>query len=101
MEILHADKTNFSELVKKGYVLVDFSAGWCGPCKMLGPILENVSNKVQIVKADVDEIEDIASTYGVMSVPTLILFKDGQFVDQKVGFIPEPLLIGWLDSKIK
>ncbi len=69
-------------------VLVDFSAAWCGPCKMLEPVLEELSSEVQgakIVKIDVDETPDIAQRYSVMSMPTLLFFKDGKVMDQMVG----------------
>jgi thioredoxin 1 len=69
-------------------VLVDFSAVWCGPCKMLEPVLEELSNEVEgakIVKVDVDETPDIAQRYSVMSMPTLLFFKDGKVMDQMVG----------------
>jgi len=69
-------------------VLVDFSAAWCGPCKMLEPVLEELSSEVQgakIVKIDVDETPDVAQRYSVMSMPTLLFFKDGKVMDQMVG----------------
>ena len=79
----------FNEKINGDYVLVDFFATWCGPCKMLGPILENVSKNIEVLKVDVDKFENLARNYSVMSIPTLILFKKGQIVDKKIGFIPE------------
>ena len=65
-------------------VLVDFYADWCGPCRMLGPILEELDN-IQILKVNVDNFHEIANRYGVMSIPTLILFKDGKEVSKMIG----------------
>lgn len=92
---------NFDEEVKGKKVLVDFFATWCGPCKMLSPIIENIANSrdnIKVAKVDVDKHEDLARTYGVMSIPTLILFKNGQVVATKVGFVPEPLLTEWINN---
>ena len=80
---------NFKEKTSKGLVLVDFSASWCGPCRMLAPVLEQVSTavkgKAEVFKADVDELEDAAREFGVMSVPCMVLLKDGKEVDRMVG----------------
>lgn len=77
-------------------VLVDFFATWCGPCKMLAPVIDQLAQeqegKVKVVKVDVDEVEAAAMDYGVMSIPTLILFKDGEPVDQKVGVVSKAVL---------
>jgi thioredoxin 1 len=83
-------------------VLVDFWAEWCGPCKMIGPALEEISDeladKVNIVKVDIMENTDVSSQYGVQSIPLMILFKDGQPVAQKLGAAPKSQLKGWLES---
>ena len=85
-------------------VLVDFWAEWCGPCKMLGPILEEISkelkDKLQIVKVNLDENQDLAMKYSIRSIPTLLLFKDGQLIDTKVGLLPKSDLVEWLGSKV-
>ena len=85
-------------------VLVDFWAEWCGPCKMLGPILEEISkelkDKLQIVKVNLDENQDLAMKYSIRSIPTLLLFKDGELIDTKVGLLPKSDLVEWLGSKI-
>lgn len=89
---------NFKEEVlnRKGLTIVDFWAPWCGPCKMFGPIFENVSNNIKDVKfckLNVDEDnEDISKQFGVMSIPTIILFKDGQELKRNIGFMDEDSL---------
>lgn len=83
-------------------VLVDFWADWCGPCKMIAPALEEISNEladsVEIVKVDIMENTDTASQFGVQSIPLMILFKDGQPVAQKLGAAPKTQLKSWLES---
>lgn len=82
-------------------VLVDFFATWCGPCKMLAPTLDavaaEVAGRAKVYKVDVDQSPDVAARYGVMSVPTLILFKGGQPVKQMVGAQPKPALLALFD----
>lgn len=82
--------TDFETIINNGVVLVDFFATWCGPCKMLSPVLEELSaeygEKLTILKVDVDEFSPIASKYSVYSIPSLFLFKDGELVDKTVGF---------------
>lgn len=84
--------------------VVDFFATWCGPCKMLGPVLEEVSSemdgKVSFFKTDVDENMGLASKFKVSNIPALGLFKDGKFVDMLVGFQPKEALISWIESKM-
>lgn len=86
----YTKEDNFDEVIKNK-VLVDFYADWCGPCKMLAMELEKVANEidVDIVKVNVDEEEEIARRYGVMSIPTLILFEDGQELKKTIGFMPK------------
>ncbi|KPF91110.1 thioredoxin [Novosphingobium sp. AAP83] len=83
-------------------VLVDFWADWCGPCKMIAPALEEISNEladsVEIVKVDIMENTDTASQFGVQSIPLMILFKDGKPVAQKLGAAPKTQLKSWLES---
>ncbi|MCC6941447.1 thioredoxin [Novosphingobium sp.] len=83
-------------------VLVDFWADWCGPCKMIAPALEEISEEladsVEIVKVDIMENTDTASQFGVQSIPLMILFKDGQPVAQKLGAAPKSQLKSWLES---
>ena len=82
---------NFNEIIKER-VLVDFYADWCGPCKMLAPVLESVTNDIKVVKVNVDKHNDLAREYGVMSIPCLILFDEGKEIKRNVGFLPEPKL---------
>ncbi|HIS29679.1 MAG TPA: thioredoxin [Candidatus Avamphibacillus intestinigallinarum] len=97
MAIENVTDANFADKTSKGLVLADFWAPWCGPCKMIAPVLEEIDSeeedKVQIVKLDVDDNQETASKYGVMSIPTLLLFKDGEVVDQVVGFQPKEALV--------
>jgi thioredoxin 1 len=83
-------------------VVVDFSAEWCGPCKMLSPILEELageySGKTDIIKVDIDESQDLAQQYGIVSVPTLVFFKNGDEVDRVIGFQSKDVLMQKLDG---
>lgn len=84
-----------------GTVLVDFYADWCGPCKMVSPIVDELSNEntdLGFRKVNVDEEPDLAVRYNVRSIPTLILFKDGEEVDRLVGFAPKQRLQSWLNE---
>ena len=87
MALIHYDKEVDREILKDA--VVDFYAVWCGPCKMFGPIFEEVANEkdMDFVKLDVDKYSDIAREYGVMSIPTIILFKDGVEVKRYTGFM--------------
>lgn len=102
MAIVNVTDQNFTEATSKGLVLADFWAPWCGPCKMIAPLLEEIDGemeeKVQIVKLDVDENQETAGNFGVMSIPTLLLFKDGEVVDQVIGFQPKEALVDLINK---
>ena len=99
MKVINTEE--FNELMKEDLVLVDFFATWCGPCKMLAPVLESgqetLKGQVTIVKVDVDASSDLAGQFGVMAVPTMVLFKNGKQVDAFSGYMPAANII----SKIK
>lgn len=101
------EQTFVSEVEDKeaGIVLVDFWAPWCGPCKMLAPILDEVESevgdKVKIKKMNVDENPETPARFGVMSIPTLILFKDGEVVNRMSGVQSKEQLIAWLDDYLQ
>lgn len=82
------ENENLESLLTKDLTLVDFYAEWCGPCKMLGPVLEKLEN-INIIKVDVDIYQQLAMNYGIMSVPSLLFFKNGQLVKKEIGFRSE------------
>lgn len=103
MSLAVSSTQEFETLVKsKKLTLVDFWAPWCGPCRVVGPILEEIAqergDQVQIVKVNVDDQQELAVRYGVMSIPTLLLFKDGNLVDQTIGALAKNKLVAWIDS---
>jgi thioredoxin 1 len=87
---IHLTKNNFDEKIKSGAALVDFWAQWCGPCRMAGPVIDELAeeykDKLAVAKVDVDSEPEVAEKFGVMSIPTVILFKDGQEVGRQIGF---------------
>jgi thioredoxin 1 len=98
------NKVEFDEMIKSGYTLVDFFANWCGPCKMLGPVLEGLAEEypnVNFVKVDVDEEGELAAKYGVMSIPTVFILKDGEIVAKTGGMQPKSQIKAFIDSAVK
>jgi thioredoxin 1 len=95
---------NFKDEIAKGVVLVDFFATWCGPCKMLAPVIEELAEeyegKAKIGKLDVDQAPHVAGEFGVQSIPTLIVFKDGKEVDRMVGFQGKEALKEHIDKQL-
>jgi thioredoxin 1 len=104
--VVHSTDASFeADAVKSGIpVLVDFWAEWCGPCRMLSPVLDEIAHdyegKLKVVKVNVDESSATAATYGVRGIPTLLLMKDGQVVGTKVGNLPKSQLTAFIDSNI-
>ena len=89
----------FNEFIKEGTVLIDFFATWCGPCKMLSPVIEQVEREhpdLKVVKVDVDEAPQIAVKYGIQAIPTLFLVKEGKVVDSRMGYLNKNQLEGFV-----
>lgn len=103
MSVKVINSADFNDSVKDGVSVVDFNATWCGPCKMLGPVMEKLSGEIAGVKfyaMDVDENPDIAEKFGIMSIPYVAVFKDGEKVDQQIGFIPEAAMRSFIEKHI-
>ena len=100
-----ATNTSFDGLLAdEKLVIVDFWAVWCGPCRMLSPVLDEVeeemADKITVVKVNVDDADEIAMRYRIMSIPTLLFFKNGQVVDKTVGAMPKNLLIDKINANL-
>ena len=104
MATVKVDQTNFESDVLNSEVpvIVDFWAEWCGPCKMIGPHLEEISDEmsesVKVTKLNIDENPDLAAKYGVRSIPTLVMFKNGEPASIQVGAKPKSALVDWINS---
>ena len=100
-----ATNTSFDGLLEdERLVIVDFWATWCGPCRMLSPLLDEVeeemADKILVVKVNIDDAEEIAMRYRIMSIPTLIFFKNGEMVDRSVGAMPKNVLVDKINANL-
>jgi thioredoxin 1 len=100
-----ATNTSFDELLQsEKLVIVDFWATWCGPCRMLSPLLDEVEaemeDKVEVVKVNVDDADEIAMRFRIMSIPTLLFFKNGEMVDRSVGAMPKSALVDKINANL-
>lgn len=102
MAVEHLNDSNFAEKTANGIALVDFFATWCGPCRMLGPIIEEIGEECDgsfgVYKVDIDECEDIAMDFGIMSVPTVVVLKNGVEVERMIGVQPKAALLNAVES---
>ncbi|MBO6056299.1 MAG: thioredoxin [Alphaproteobacteria bacterium] len=99
--MLHTDETNFQEnVLDKDFAVVDFSAEWCGPCRMIGPFLESIEEQlgIEIMQVNIDESPNISAKYEVMSIPTVMIFKKGEKVAENVGAASKARLTEWIKS---
>ena len=105
MAAVHFSKDGFEKALASGnLMMVDFWAGWCGPCRMLAPVIEQLSGqyagKALVGKVDTDSEQELAMRYGIMSIPTVIFFKDGREIDRKVGVMPPQAYTAVLDANL-
>lgn len=100
MEIIHLENEDFKKLIQEeSPILVDFYANWCGPCKMLSPILEKVNSDIKVIKVDTDKFEKLSREYGIMSIPTIILFENGAEVRRNIGFMSQEQVEKFINEK--
>ena len=101
-DVKHLSSANFEELTSKGLVLIDFWATWCGPCRMLGPVLDQVAaemgDEAVIAKINIDEEQDLAVKFGVRSIPAMFILKDGEIIESFVGVKDKSTLVNSLKS---
>ena len=103
MPVIHTSQENFKKDLGEGLAVLTFSASWCGPCKMLAPVLEELSSEtegINFVKVDVDSNQDLANEFSVMSIPSTFLMKNGEPIAKTMGFMPKEALADWIkDNK--
>ena len=102
--VIEANATNFNEAIQGRDVLVQFHAAWCGPCKMLTPILQEISEEnevLKVVRVDVGEDRDLAIEQDIMGVPVIRLYRDGELISSKTGFMPKVLIYDWIASSFE
>lgn len=102
MSVIKINKNNFEEVMKsEKKVLLDFYADWCGPCRMVSPLVDEIADENSqylVGKINVDQEPELAQTFGVSSIPTLVVMKDGKVVSQSVGAMPKPQILAMLES---
>lgn len=99
MSIVKLNEKNFMNEINNGVTLVDFYADWCSPCKVLAPIIEEVANEeigAKICKVNINNSEECAKKYSIMTIPTMLIFKDGKVVDRKTGVLEKKEIINWI-----
>lgn len=103
MAVININDSDFQDQIASGLTLVDFWAEWCAPCRMVSPIVEELSVEmpnIKFAKLNVDENNQVPQTFGITAIPTLVLFKDGELVDRVVGLLPKPQLKKILEKHI-
>ena len=104
MSVKKINSPEFEDAIKSGVSVVDFNATWCGPCRMLGPVLEELSGemegKASFYAVDVDDNQDLAVQYGISSIPYVAVFKDGKLADEQVGFIPKAGMQSFIERNL-
>lgn len=98
MPVIYANNDNFKEKTEQGTVILDFYADWCAPCRMIGPVLEQIAEEhpeIKVVKVNVDENIELANNFGVRGIPALFVLKEGKTVAQRAGFMPKEALVDW------